>query len=88
MGVHPSHHLLAVDTTPLPRIRPSHAAVVLAYAVPYTALTFGPSHTPTQAQLAEAAALVEPHLDSLAPWEVALLVWVSLCVDSLHAHLL
>ncbi|GAB4816837.1 hypothetical protein N2152v2_003883 [Parachlorella kessleri] len=48
-------------------------AVVLAYALPSLSLSFG--FVPTRDDLDAAAALVEPSLGSLRPWELAILLW-------------
>lgn len=48
-------------------------AVVMAFALPFLALSFGTS--PKQADMDAAAKLLQPHLDSLRPWEVAVLLF-------------
>ncbi|PSC76100.1 E3 ubiquitin-ligase ARI4 [Micractinium conductrix] len=48
-------------------------AVVLAFALPLLSLSFG--YAPPPGTLAAAAAAVEPCLDDLRPWEVAVLLW-------------
>lgn len=48
-------------------------AVVLAYSLPYLHLSFG--FTPAAADMDAAAALVQPHLAQLRPWEVSVLLW-------------
>lgn len=43
--------------------------VVLAFALPFLSLSFG--YTPSQEDMDAAGQLMEPHLESLRPWEVA-----------------
>jgi hypothetical protein len=48
-------------------------AVVFAYALPSLSLSFG--FVPAREDLDAAAALLEPSLKALRPWELAVLLW-------------
>lgn len=70
------------SSTPHPGPHPHtllQVAVALAYALPSLSLSFG--FSPSRGDLDAAAALVEPALGTLRPWEVALLLWGAARLD-------
>lgn len=73
---------LTPSATPHPGPHPHtllQVAVALAYALPSLSLSFG--FSPSRGDLDAAAALVEPALGTLRPWEVALLLWGAARLD-------